>query len=148
MISKQEEGDEEFGSSFDSDQGYDEEADYEGREKEEEEEDEEIGREEACPADQDQKSQNVAALVRYAGFSAIFDCSLFILRRTNTLLSNHLPPKSDFLYTCYNKLIIFRVYAFSFSKAAARVWRDGQKKRVYIYRFLTTGTIEEKVWNF
>ncbi|KAJ8504198.1 hypothetical protein OPV22_005084 [Ensete ventricosum] len=64
MISKQEEGDEEFGSSFDSDQGYDEEADYEGREKEEEEEDEEIGREEACPADQDQKSQNVAALVR------------------------------------------------------------------------------------
>ncbi|RWW33775.1 hypothetical protein GW17_00001490 [Ensete ventricosum] len=74
MISKQEEGDEEFGSSFDSDQGYDEEADYEGREKEEE--DEEIGREEACPADQDRKSHNVAALVRYAGFSAIFDCSL------------------------------------------------------------------------
>lgn len=32
-------------------------------------------------------------------------------------------------------------------KAAARVWRDGQKKRVYIYRFLSTGTIEEKVWN-
>jgi hypothetical protein len=32
-------------------------------------------------------------------------------------------------------------------KAAARVWRDGQKKRVYIYRFLSTGTIEEKVVN-
>ena len=32
-------------------------------------------------------------------------------------------------------------------KAAARVWRDGQKKRVYIYRFLSTGTIEEKVAN-
>ncbi|XWS54814.1 hypothetical protein CRYUN_Cryun10bG0121500 [Craigia yunnanensis] len=30
-------------------------------------------------------------------------------------------------------------------QAAARVWRDGQKKRVYIYRFLSTGTIEEKV---
>ncbi|CAI9294114.1 unnamed protein product [Lactuca saligna] len=30
------------------------------------------------------------------------------------------------------------------TKAAARVWRDGQKKRVYIYRFLSTGTIEEK----
>ena len=30
-------------------------------------------------------------------------------------------------------------------QAAARVWRDGQKKRVYVYRFLTTGTIEEKV---
>jgi DNA repair and recombination RAD54-like protein len=31
-------------------------------------------------------------------------------------------------------------------QAAARVWRDGQKKRVYVYRFLTTGTIEEKVY--
>ncbi|KAK9750001.1 hypothetical protein RND81_02G165200 [Saponaria officinalis] len=31
-------------------------------------------------------------------------------------------------------------------QAAARVWRDGQKKRVYIYRFLSTGTIEEKVY--
>ena len=30
-------------------------------------------------------------------------------------------------------------------QAAARVWRDGQKKRVFVYRFLTTGTIEEKV---
>ncbi|XP_054787444.1 protein CHROMATIN REMODELING 25 [Prosopis cineraria] len=31
-------------------------------------------------------------------------------------------------------------------QAAARVWRDGQKKRVYIYRFLCAGTIEEKVY--
>ncbi|CAA7030766.1 unnamed protein product [Microthlaspi erraticum] len=31
-------------------------------------------------------------------------------------------------------------------QAAARVWRDGQKKRVYVYRFLSTGTIEEKVY--
>lgn len=31
-------------------------------------------------------------------------------------------------------------------QAAARVWRDGQKKRVYVYRMLTTGTIEEKVF--
>ncbi|KAH9656079.1 protein CHROMATIN REMODELING 25 [Citrus sinensis] len=31
-------------------------------------------------------------------------------------------------------------------QAAARVWRDGQKKRVFIYRFLSTGTIEEKVY--
>lgn len=30
-------------------------------------------------------------------------------------------------------------------QAAARVWRDGQKKRVFVYKFLTTGTIEEKV---
>ena len=25
------------------------------------------------------------------------------------------------------------------------MWRDGQKKRVFVYRFLATGTIEEKV---
>lgn len=77
MTSKQEGEDEELGSSFDSDQGYDEESDYGGQEEEEvEEEDEEIGTEEACSADQDRKSQNVAALVRYAGFSVIVDCSL------------------------------------------------------------------------
>lgn len=32
------------------------------------------------------------------------------------------------------------------AQAAARVWRDGQKKRVFIYRFLAAGTIEEKVF--
>ncbi|PNH11826.1 DNA repair and recombination protein RAD54B [Tetrabaena socialis] len=31
-------------------------------------------------------------------------------------------------------------------QAMARVWRMGQKKRVWIYRLLTTGTIEEKVY--
>ncbi|KAK3286246.1 DNA-dependent ATPase protein rad54 [Cymbomonas tetramitiformis] len=31
-------------------------------------------------------------------------------------------------------------------QAAARVWRDGQKKRVFVYRFLSTGTLEEKVF--
>lgn len=30
-------------------------------------------------------------------------------------------------------------------QAMARVWRDGQKRQVYIYRLLTTGTIEEKI---
>lgn len=28
----------------------------------------------------------------------------------------------------------------------ARVWRDGQKKEVWIYRLLTAGTIEEKIF--
>ncbi|KYQ58212.1 DNA repair and recombination protein RAD54B [Trachymyrmex zeteki] len=31
-------------------------------------------------------------------------------------------------------------------QAMARIWRDGQKKNVYIYRLLTTGTIEEKIY--
>ncbi|KAH3746290.1 DNA repair and recombination protein RAD54B [Pelomyxa schiedti] len=31
-------------------------------------------------------------------------------------------------------------------QAIARVWRDGQKKPVFIYRLLSTGTIEEKIF--
>lgn len=31
-------------------------------------------------------------------------------------------------------------------QAAARVWRDGQKKGVFVYRFVSTGTIEEKIY--
>jgi DNA repair and recombination RAD54-like protein len=31
-------------------------------------------------------------------------------------------------------------------QAAARVWREGQRKRTYLYRFLATGTIEEKIY--
>ena len=28
----------------------------------------------------------------------------------------------------------------------ARIWRDGQRREVFIYRLLTTGTIEEKIY--
>jgi len=31
-------------------------------------------------------------------------------------------------------------------QAMARVWRDGQQKNVFIYRLLSTGTIEEKIY--
>jgi len=31
-------------------------------------------------------------------------------------------------------------------QAAARVWRDGQKRRVFVYRLLATGTLDEKIW--
>ncbi|KAG6972929.1 hypothetical protein JG687_00001181 [Phytophthora cactorum] len=31
-------------------------------------------------------------------------------------------------------------------QAAARVWREGQKKMCYVYRFLATGTLEEKIF--
>jgi hypothetical protein len=30
-------------------------------------------------------------------------------------------------------------------QAAARIWREGQKRRCYIYRFMSTGSIEEKI---
>jgi DNA repair and recombination RAD54-like protein len=29
---------------------------------------------------------------------------------------------------------------------AVQVWRDGQQKRVFVYRLLASGTIEEKVY--
>ncbi|KAJ3386210.1 DNA-dependent ATPase protein rad54 [Entophlyctis sp. JEL0112] len=32
------------------------------------------------------------------------------------------------------------------AQALARVWRDGQKKTCYIYRFIATGSIEEKIF--
>ncbi|CAF4191568.1 unnamed protein product [Rotaria magnacalcarata] len=28
----------------------------------------------------------------------------------------------------------------------ARVWRDGQKKQCFIYRLISTGTLEEKIF--
>ena len=31
-------------------------------------------------------------------------------------------------------------------QAAARIWRDGQKRTCYIYRLLATGSIEEKIF--
>ena len=31
-------------------------------------------------------------------------------------------------------------------QAAARCWRDGQKKRCFTYRFTATGTVEEKIF--
>lgn len=31
-------------------------------------------------------------------------------------------------------------------QALARVWRDGQRKDCFVYRFITTGTIEEKIF--
>jgi hypothetical protein len=37
------------------------------------------------------------------------------------------------------------IYIISDKQAAARIWREGQQKRCYIYRFMSTCTIEEKM---
>ena len=37
-------------------------------------------------------------------------------------------------------------YVRFIKQAMARVWRDGQRKRTYIYRLLSTGSIEEKIY--
>lgn len=54
---------------------------------------------------------------------------------------------AEILYVDFLSLTDFDLFTIPAHKqAAARVWRDGQKKRVYIYRFLSAGTIEEKVY--
>ncbi|KAJ1678777.1 DNA-dependent ATPase protein rad54 [Spiromyces aspiralis] len=47
-----------------------------------------------------------------------------------------------------NRLVLFDPdwNPASDQQALARVWRDGQKKTCYIYRFVATGTIEEKIF--
>ena len=47
-----------------------------------------------------------------------------------------------------NRLILFDMSwnPAEDKQAAARVWRDGQRRRVYVYKFMTTGTIEEKIF--
>ncbi|CAK5277650.1 unnamed protein product [Mycena citricolor] len=47
-----------------------------------------------------------------------------------------------------NRLILFDPdwNPASDQQALARVWRDGQKKECFVYRFITTGTIEEKIF--
>jgi hypothetical protein len=37
-------------------------------------------------------------------------------------------------------------FSASDQQALARVWRDGQKKECFVYRFQATGTIEEKIF--
>ncbi|CAG8532179.1 3579_t:CDS:10 [Diversispora eburnea] len=47
-----------------------------------------------------------------------------------------------------NRLVLFDPdwNPASDQQALARVWRDGQKKECFIYRFISTGTIEEKIF--
>ncbi|KAH8926736.1 hypothetical protein BT69DRAFT_1259025 [Atractiella rhizophila] len=47
-----------------------------------------------------------------------------------------------------NRLILFDPdwNPASDQQALARVWRDGQKKTCFVYRFIATGTVEEKIF--
>jgi hypothetical protein len=46
-----------------------------------------------------------------------------------------------------NRLVLFDPdwNPASDKQAAGRIWREGQKRRCYIYRFMSTGSIEEKI---
>ena len=47
-----------------------------------------------------------------------------------------------------NRLVLFDLdwNPATDKQAAARCWRDGQKRRCFTYRFLTTGTLEERIF--
>ncbi|XP_072023954.1 LOW QUALITY PROTEIN: DNA repair and recombination protein RAD54-like [Amphiura filiformis] len=46
-----------------------------------------------------------------------------------------------------NRLVMFdRTESANDDQAMARIWRDGQKKECFIYRLLSTGSIEEKIF--
>ncbi len=51
----------------------------------------------------------------------------------------------DYSYYLYVTTLTIHTTVITF-QAMARVWRDGQTKRVYIYRLLSTGSIEEKIF--
>ena len=48
----------------------------------------------------------------------------------------------EFIVICCSTL----TFVMPFILTAARCWRDGQKKRCFTYRFLATGTVEEKIF--
>lgn len=49
-------------------------------------------------------------------------------------------------YNAPNNLIDLDWNPAADQQALARVWRDGQKKDCFVYRFIATGTIEEKIF--
>lgn len=49
-------------------------------------------------------------------------------------------------YRCSKLTIVVDWNPASDQQALARVWRDGQKKECFVYRFICTGSIEEKIF--
>ena len=74
-----------------------------------------------------QQTQTQGVIDMHSACSNLFFCGSFAAYLPHTALS-----RADWNPACD-------------LQAMARVWRQGQKKRVWIYRLLTTGSIEEKV---
>eukprot|EP00794_Sanderia_malayensis_P007792 gene7792-8638_t len=88
------------------------------------------------------------------------DGSMSIRKRMKIVDRFNHPESSDFIFMLSskaggcglnligaNRLVMFDPdwNPASDDQAMARVWRDGQKKQVFIYRLISTGTIEEKI---
>lgn len=89
------------------------------------------------------------------------DGSMSIKKRAKVVANFNDPANRDFIFMLSskaggcglnligaNRLVMFDPdwNPANDEQAMARVWRDGQKKKCYIYRLLTVGTIEEKIF--
>ncbi|CAF2439236.1 unnamed protein product [Rotaria sp. Silwood2] len=89
------------------------------------------------------------------------DGSMSIKKRGKIVDSFNNPESSDFIFMLSskaggcglnligaNRLVMFDPdwNPANDDQAMARVWRDGQKKQCYIYRLISTGTLEEKIF--
>ncbi|EIW66754.1 hypothetical protein TREMEDRAFT_70028 [Tremella mesenterica DSM 1558] len=89
------------------------------------------------------------------------DGSMSVPKRNKTVERFNNPENKEFVFLLSskaggcginligaNRLILFDPdwNPASDQQALARVWRDGQKKECFVYRFQTTGTIEEKIF--
>lgn len=89
------------------------------------------------------------------------DGTMTIKKRAKVVDSFNNPASGDFIFMLSskaggcglnligaNRLVMFDPdwNPANDDQAMARVWRDGQKKPCFVYRFLCTGTIEEKIF--
>ncbi|CAF0735745.1 unnamed protein product [Adineta ricciae] len=89
------------------------------------------------------------------------DGSMSIKKRGKIVDTFNNPESSDFIFMLSskaggcglnligaNRLVMFDPdwNPANDDQAMARVWRDGQKKQCYIYRLISTGTLEEKIF--
>jgi DNA repair and recombination RAD54-like protein len=103
-----------------------------------------------------------AALCRTRGYGALrLDGTMNVSKRQKLVDKFNDPDGAEFVFLLSskaggcglnligaNRLVLFDPdwNPAADQQALARVWRDGQKKDCFVYRFITTGTIEEKVF--
>jgi len=103
-----------------------------------------------------------AALCRARGYGALrLDGTMNVSKRQKLVDKFNDPDGPEFVFLLSskaggcglnligaNRLVLFDPdwNPAADQQALARVWRDGQKKDCFVYRFITTGTIEEKVF--
>ncbi|CUS11245.1 unnamed protein product [Tuber aestivum] len=101
-------------------------------------------------------------LCRSRGYGALrLDGTMNVSKRTKLVAKFNDPEGEEFVFLLSskaggcginligaNRLVLFDPdwNPAADQQALARVWRDGQKKDCFVYRFIATGTIEEKIF--